>query len=92
MAARPTRFAVTGLLADNAARTSFTKVPGLVLSKSEVVAALVGGKNGAGEVVPGGWADLLCDTCGDRAHWCPDLRAVLPVGFVAERQEADLTE
>lgn len=89
MARRTARsFAVTGYLRDDVAGTSFTSVPGLTLTRAEVKASLQGGLNGQGQLVPGGWADLVCDVCGESAHWCPDLRSCLDPAFVEARLSA----
>lgn len=64
---------VTGLLRDGGA------VPGLVVRSAQEVRdfLLPGARLTDGVVVESGWADLVCDTCGEPSAWCPTLRAAL---------------
>lgn len=54
-------------------------VPDLVVADFAEVRAflLPGTRLTDGVVVPSGWSDLICSTCGDSAAWCPDLSAAL---------------
>lgn len=63
------------------------------VNAAQVRAGLLGGTNGQGQVVRGGWDAAECQGCGDAAEWCPDLVKVLestPEGraWVAERRAA----
>jgi len=82
-------FAATGILRNDVAGSSFTSVPGLTLTVAELRASLQGGVNGQGQVVAGGWHDMICDECGESAHWCPTMRKVLDRDFVEARLEAE---
>ena len=69
-------YAVTGILANG--DDTFTPVPGLVLTRTEVRAAILGGPRLTDGVhVPGGWHALVCDTCHDTHEHCPDLMKAL---------------
>jgi hypothetical protein len=76
MAAQP-KFNVVGILHDNAERTQFTRVPGMTWTVAEVRAGLLGGVNGSGVKVAGGWHNVECATCGESGEWCPDIVKVL---------------
>lgn len=52
-------------------------VPMTDITPAQLRAGLVGGLNGQGVWVAGGWDSATCDTCGDHAVFCPDLRKAL---------------
>lgn len=41
-----------------------------------------------GVFVESGWADLVCEECGEVAARCPNLRRALPASYIAERLAA----
>lgn len=64
---------VTGVLRDG------STVPGLRVTSAQEVRDFLrpGARLTDGVMVESGWADLICDQCGDGADWCPTLRAAL---------------
>lgn len=52
-------------------------VPMTDVTPVQLRAGLLGGLNGQGQQVPGGWDEATCQSCGDSAAWCPDLRRAL---------------
>jgi hypothetical protein len=61
------------------------------VTTAQLRSGLLGGVNGQGQQVPGGWDGAECRECGEAAEWCPELRRALegkPEGltWVAERR------
>ncbi len=69
-------YAVTGILANG--DDTFTTVPGLVLTRAEVRAAIIGGPRLTdGQMALGGWDHLVCAECDETEEWCPELKRAL---------------
>lgn len=61
-------------------------IPAMMLTADEVRACLLGGDVRGQHVGPSA-TDLTCETCGDTAAWCPDLKALLPLAYLNSRLE-----